>query len=164
MLFWNPLLKDSDSLEIERMKWFNLLILYGSDPDTGEARKMKDDVDRKLMSHLVEKVVLLKLKDLVSCCWDPLSHSQTVRLANLVRHYSDQYPSLSPTSKALKELTHAIIAKIRDAIDNDVFIPMFPKSVYDSKTSGVSLFFQRQGPYKTFGLFGSCLFAVKNIQ
>ena len=65
--------------------------------------------------------------ELVACWWDPLSHTQTVRLVNLVRHYAVAYPSLSPSSKPLRELTHAIINKIRDAIDNDIFIPMFPK-------------------------------------
>lgn len=56
-----------------------------------------------------------------------MSHVQTVRLVNLVRHYAEAYPSLGPSSKPLKEMTHAIIAKIKDAIDNDIFIPMFPK-------------------------------------
>lgn len=65
--------------------------------------------------------------DIVGCWWDPLSHSQTVRLVNLVRHYAEAYPTLSPSSKPLQNLTHAIIAKIKDAIDNDIFIPMFPK-------------------------------------
>lgn len=67
------------------------------------------------------------LLELVGCWWDPLSHTQTVRLVNLVRHYAEAYPSLSPSSKPLRDLTHAIINKIRDAIDNDIFIPMFPK-------------------------------------
>ncbi|XP_069986549.1 PAX3- and PAX7-binding protein 1 [Penaeus vannamei] len=145
MLLWNPLMKDTDGLEIERMKWFNLLLLYGTDDVTDDdPRRLREDPDRKLMSHLVEKIVLVKLKEIIGCWWDPLSHVQTVRLVNLVRHYAEAYPSLGPSSKPLKEMTHAIIAKIKDAIDNDIFIPMFPKNVYDNKNSGVSLFFQRQ--------------------
>ncbi|KAK8404735.1 hypothetical protein O3P69_007763 [Scylla paramamosain] len=145
MLLWNPLMKDSESVEVERMKWFNLLLLYGTgDTTDDDPHSLREDPDRKLMSHLVEKVVLVKLKELVGCWWDPLSHTQTVRLVNLMRHYAEAYPSLSPSSKPLRELTHAIINKIRDAIDNDIFIPMFPKNVYDNKNSGVSLFFQRQ--------------------
>ncbi|XP_050736972.1 PAX3- and PAX7-binding protein 1-like isoform X1 [Eriocheir sinensis] len=145
MLLWNPLMKDSESVEVERMKWFNLLLLYGTgDAPDDDPRHLREDSDRKLMSHLVEKIVLVKLKELVGCWWDPLSHTQTVRLVNMVRHYAEAYPSLNPSSKPLRELTHAIINKIRDAIDNDIFIPMFPKNVYDNKNSGVSLFFQRQ--------------------
>ncbi|XP_066990634.1 PAX3- and PAX7-binding protein 1 [Macrobrachium rosenbergii] len=145
MLLWNPLMRDSDGLEIERMKWFNLLILFGvGEAGDEDPQKLREDPDCRLVSHLVEKVVLVKLKEIVGCWWDPLSHVQTVRLVNMVRHYTSAYPTLSPSSKQLKELTHAIIAKIRDAIDNDIFIPMFPKSVYDNKNSGVSLFFQRQ--------------------
>lgn len=145
MLLWNPLMRDSDGLEIERMKWFNLLILFGAGDSADEdPKQLREDPDRNLVSHLVEKVILVKLKEIIACWWDPLSHVQTVRLVNMVRHYADAYPSLGPSSKQLKDLTHAIIAKIRDAIDNDIFIPMFPKSVYDNKNSGVSLFFQRQ--------------------
>ncbi|KAK4319562.1 hypothetical protein Pmani_009505 [Petrolisthes manimaculis] len=150
MLLWNPLIKDSDSngsgsngVEVERMQWFNLLLLYGSSGGD-EPKQLKEDPDRNLMSNLIERVVLIKLKDIVGCWWDPLSHSQTVRLVNLVRHYAETYPTLSPSSKPLQNLTHAIIAKIKDAIDNDIFIPMFPKNVYDNRNSGVSLFFQRQ--------------------
>ncbi|XP_053632244.1 PAX3- and PAX7-binding protein 1 [Cherax quadricarinatus] len=145
MLLWNPLMRDSDGIEVERMKWFNLLLLYGTSDNTDdEPSRLKIDPDRKLMSHLVERVVLVKLKEIIGCWWDPLSHVQTVRLVNMVRHYAEAYPSLGPSSKPLKDLTHAIIAKIRDAIDNDIFIPMFPKNVYENKNSGVSLFFQRQ--------------------
>ena len=30
LLLWNPLVRESDSIEVERMKWFNLLLLYGA--------------------------------------------------------------------------------------------------------------------------------------
>lgn len=56
-------MKDSESVEVERMKWFNLLLLYGtSDGPDDDPRRLREDPDRKLMSHLVEKVVLVKLK------------------------------------------------------------------------------------------------------
>lgn len=63
MLLWNPLMKDSESVEVERMKWFNLLLLYGTgDAPDDDPRHLREDSDRKLMSHLVEKIVLVKLK------------------------------------------------------------------------------------------------------
>lgn len=56
-------MKDSESVEVERMKWFNLLLLYGTgDAPDDDPRRLREDPDRKLMSHLVEKVVLVKLK------------------------------------------------------------------------------------------------------
>lgn len=59
-------MKDTDGLEIERMKWFNLLLLYGTDDVTDDdPRRLREDPDRKLMSHLVEKIVLVKLKGLL---------------------------------------------------------------------------------------------------
>lgn len=56
-------MKDSESVEVERMKWFNLLLLYGTgDASDDDARHLREDCDRKMMSHLVEKIVLVKLK------------------------------------------------------------------------------------------------------
>lgn len=56
-------MRDSDGIEIERMKWFNLLLLYGTiDNSEDDPRRLREDPDRKLMSHLVGKVVLVKLK------------------------------------------------------------------------------------------------------
>ena len=56
-------MKDSESVEVERMKWFNLLLLYGTgDTPDDDPRLLREDPDRKLMSHLVEKIVLVKLK------------------------------------------------------------------------------------------------------
>ncbi|MCL4129672.1 UNVERIFIED_CONTAM: hypothetical protein GTU68_035862 [Idotea baltica] len=159
LVLWNPLSREEEGMEIveiEKMKWFNQLLLYGFHDADVSMGSFKEDPDRKLMSYIVERVILPKVKDLVSCFWDPLSHVQSVRLVNLLRHYTIAYPSISPSSKQLKELVVAIIAKIRDAIENDVFIPMFPKSVYESKTSGVSLFFQRQF-WSSWKLLGSVL-------
>lgn len=63
-------MKDTDGLEIERMKWFNLLLLYGTDDVTDDdPRRLREDPDRKLMSHLVEKIVLVKLKGLLFHLW-----------------------------------------------------------------------------------------------
>ena len=81
MLLWNPFSKWYESMDrdrikyrseierikycsdIERMKWYNLLLLYGTnDEEVCSSDKMKHDPDRNLMSHLIEKVVLLKLK------------------------------------------------------------------------------------------------------
>lgn len=67
MVLWNPLSKDGEAIEIERTKWFNQLLLYGfkAAPKISLSY-FKEDPDRNLMSHIVEKVILLKLKGKIS--------------------------------------------------------------------------------------------------
>lgn len=59
--------------------------------------------------------------------WDPLSSSQTLRLVNLLRRLIRDYPSLKPTSKYMRALFNGILDKMKFSLDNDVFIPIFPK-------------------------------------
>ena len=93
----------------------------------------------------------------MDCYWDPLSDTQNVRLVNLVRHYITVYPTIGPNSKQMKELVQAIIDKIKECIDKDVFMPTsFPLSEYENRTSPVSLFFQRQF-WSSWKLFSSVL-------
>lgn len=60
-----------------------------------------------------------------------MSTSQTLRLVGTINRLVKEYPSLNDTSKQLKTLFNAILDKIKAAVENDVFIPIFPKqSVY----------------------------------
>lgn len=65
----------SNGVEVERMQWFNLLLLYGSS-GADEPKQLKEDPDRNLMSNLIERVVLIKLKgkwnSTCSCSYWPL--------------------------------------------------------------------------------------------
>lgn len=49
----------------------------------------------------------------------------------------------------------AIVARIKTSLENDVFIPLYPKALIDQKTSNSSLFFHRQ--------FWSCVKLFSNI-
>ena len=67
------------------------------------------------------------ITELVSLCWDPLSNSQTVSLIRLVTRLIQEYPTLGHNSKSVKTLLTTIIEKMREAVENDVFIPIYPK-------------------------------------
>ncbi|KAF2367754.1 GC-rich sequence DNA-binding factor domain [Trinorchestia longiramus] len=143
LLLWNPL---ADGVEVERQTWYTELAMYAAPPATA-ALSLHDlalDPDKHLLSRVIERVVLAKLKEVVVAYWDPLSHSQSVRLVNLVRHFCQSCPTIRPASLPLKKLCTAVVDKIRQAIDKDVFIPIFNKTAYESRTSSGSLFFQRQ--------------------
>jgi hypothetical protein len=38
-----------------------------------------------------------------------------------------EYPTVLPSSKALEQLVSTIITKMKSAVENDVFIPIYPK-------------------------------------
>jgi GC-rich sequence DNA-binding factor len=65
--------------------------------------------------------------ELVEAVWDPLSTSQTLRLVGLLSRLIQEYPTVLPSSKPLEELVSAIIAKMKSAVENDVFIPIYSK-------------------------------------
>lgn len=56
-----------------------------------------------------------------------MSTSQTLRLVGTVSRLIKDNPTLNETSKPLEKLFNTILDKIRSAVENDVFIPIFPK-------------------------------------
>lgn len=66
---------------------------------------------------------------IVERIWDPMSTSQTLRLVGTVNRLIREYPNLNDTSKPLETLFNAILEKIKSAVENDVFIPIFPKQL-----------------------------------
>ena len=66
--------------------------------------------------------------DVVKAYWDPLSHAQTVRLVNLVRHFCLSCPTIGPGCKQLQELCQTIKLKLKEAVEKDIFIPIFNKT------------------------------------
>lgn len=63
---------------------------------------------------------------LVAECWDPLSTTQTLRLVGFINRLGREFP-LSSSNKQLKKLFESILERMRLALENDVFIPIFPK-------------------------------------
>ncbi|KAM7362584.1 PAX3- and PAX7-binding protein 1 [Cochliomyia hominivorax] len=136
MLTWSPLL--ADFKDIEKLNWYSAAMLYAwSEEETEES--LKQDPDVHLVPTLLEKIVLPKLIDIVTHCWDPLSTTQTLRLIGFINRLGRDFP-LKEEGKTLQQLFNAILEKMKLALENDVFIPIFPKQVQENKTS----FFQRQ--------------------
>lgn len=65
--------------------------------------------------------------EIIEGCFDPLSTTQTLRLVKLLNQLSNDYPSLRITSKNLQAMFTIITDKMKMALDNDVFIPIFQK-------------------------------------
>ncbi|XP_023306542.2 PAX3- and PAX7-binding protein 1 isoform X1 [Lucilia cuprina] len=136
MLTWSPLM--ADFKDIEKLNWYSAAMLYAwSEDETEEV--LKQDPDVNLVPTLLEKIILPKLIDIVTHCWDPLSTTQTLRLIGFINRLGRDFP-LKEDGKTLQQLFNAILEKMKLALENDVFIPIFPKQVQENKTS----FFQRQ--------------------
>ncbi|XP_055842901.1 PAX3- and PAX7-binding protein 1 [Episyrphus balteatus] len=136
ILLWNPL--NEDYKDIENMAWYSECMLYGwSKDETKESLLL--DTDMKLVPIIIEKILLPKITEIVSNCWDPMSTTQSLRLIGLINRIGRDYP-IREISTQLQQLFNAIQDKLKSALDNDVFIPIFPKQVQEARTS----FFQRQ--------------------
>ena len=84
----------------------------------------KDDQDNFLISLVIEKVVLVKIHSLVSASYDPLSTSQTMRLTQLLKKMRSTYPTLTASSKNVRQILTSVIERLKSSIDNDVYIPL----------------------------------------
>lgn len=145
LVFWDPL---DDAIDLEKLEWYRTLALYGLHDDETEA-SLAEDPDINLLPTIVEKVITPRLTQIVDKCWDPLSSSQTLKLIGVLSRYIRRFPSLGPESKPLQNLFNAILHKLKQCLENDIFIPIIPKM--ESR----SPFFQRQ--------FASGLKLLRNI-
>lgn len=123
LITWNPL---EDCIDFEQMEWYKTAIGYALNADEKE-EALLDDPDIRMLPTIIEKIILPKITEFIETCWDPLSTTETLKLVGLIRRLERDYPSLHPTSKYTRTLFMAILDKMKNAMDNDVFIPIFPK-------------------------------------
>lgn len=151
LITWNPL--EAQCENFEYMVWFESLLFYGFDEHSALKR---GDVDNILLPSIVEKVILSKLTVLAEQVWDPLSSSQTTQFVHFIHRLMKCYPTvLHGDNRYTQELLRTIVLRTRRALDEDVFLPLYPKNVFDNKNGGPYLFYQRQ--------FWSCVKLLDNI-
>ncbi|KAA0703944.1 PAX3- and PAX7-binding protein 1 GC-rich sequence DNA-binding factor 1 [Triplophysa tibetana] len=152
LILWSPL--EVECPNFENMLWFESLLFYGCDEQS--AMKQEEDVDNSLLPAIVERIILPKLAVLTDQVWDPLSSSQTSRLVAFMRRVIKDYPTvLHGDNRNTQELLRIIVMRIRRTLDDDIFVPLFPKNVMENKNSAPYLFAQRQ--------FWSCVKLLGNI-
>ncbi|XP_068601141.1 PAX3- and PAX7-binding protein 1 [Brachionichthys hirsutus] len=151
LITWNPL--EGQCPNFEYMLWFESLLFYGfEEHSTVEI----GDGDISLLPAIVEKVILSKLTVLAEQVWDPLSSSQTARLVGFTRRLLKAYPTvLHGDNRYTQELLRAVVLRTRRILDEDVFLPLYPKAVLENKNGSPYLFYQRQ--------FWSCVKLLSNI-
>ncbi|KAL6098652.1 paxbp1 [Pungitius sinensis] len=151
LITWNPL--ETQCANFEYMLWFESLLFYGFEE---HSVLQKGDGDIGLLPAIVEKVILSKLTVLAEQVWDPLSDSQTAGLVGFIHRLMKGYPTvLHGDNRYTQELLRTIVFRTRRTLDEDVFLPLYPKNVLENKNSDPYLFYQRQ--------FWSCVKLLDNI-
>lgn len=59
--------------------------------------------------------------------WDPLSQHQCRNLGLLLNQLVDECPTLVPNNRPLQKLLQTICLRAQDAIDEDLFVPIYSK-------------------------------------
>lgn len=124
MITWNPL--DEKCRDIDTMDWYETVMCYAYATDETE-QSLQNDPDVRLMPSIIEKIILPKITELIETSWDPLSTTKTVALVRIIRRFEQDYPTLHPGSRYTRACFTAVLDKMKNAMDNDVFIPIFPK-------------------------------------
>ncbi|XP_042555669.1 intron Large complex component GCFC2 isoform X2 [Dipodomys spectabilis] len=141
LLDWNPLKLDSTGLR--QMPWFISVeeFMENSMEDTKKA----DSSDQKILSAVINKTIIPRLTDFVEFIWDPLSTSQTRSLITHCREIIEEHSAYeNEVNKSKQDLLKSIISRMKKTIEDDVFIPLYPKSAVENKMSPHSKFQDRQ--------------------
>lgn len=151
---WNPI---ENPENLENSPWYEALLFYGntSDSSPGQPNSGKDDPDLCLIPRVMERVVVPKLSAFAEKVWDPLSSRQTLNLVRVAKKLVEDYPNVGGRSRHVQSFLSKVASRIQKAIDDDVYIPLYPREVLDNRSGPASAFFQRQ--------FWSCLKLMKNI-
>lgn len=130
LLDWNPL-KDT-SEDFENKLWFSALETFCH----GQGHEELEHTDRQTLSNVIEKSLIPKLTAYVEMVWDPMSLCQTVCLTNVCHRLKDDYSIFEGEhSKPVKAFIDVVVSRMRSCVDEDIFIPLYPKSFLEDRSS-----------------------------
>lgn len=122
-----------------------------------EDSKKEDSSDKKILSTVINKTVIPRLIGFVEFIWDPLSTTQTASLVTQCRMILEEHSTCeNEVNKGKQDLLKSIVSRMKKAVEDDVFIPLYPKSAVENRTSPHSKFQERQF-WSGLKLFGNIL-------
>ncbi|XP_034742423.1 GC-rich sequence DNA-binding factor 2 isoform X2 [Etheostoma cragini] len=129
LLAWNPL-KDNIG-DFENLPWFTAVETFCH----GHGHEELEHTDRQTLSNIIEKTVLPKIQAYVELVWDPMSRHQSVCLSDVCHRLKEDYSIFEgEQSKPVKALKEAVICRLRSCVDEDVFIPLYPKEFLEDRS------------------------------
>ncbi|KFD61319.1 hypothetical protein M514_11774 [Trichuris suis] len=137
MLGWTPL--EVNYKPLDSFHWYQSLLLFGCGSGLPEEHCIV-----VLIPTVVEKVVCPLLTELVKKVWRPASSSQTELLCSFLRHLFSTYPTLTGESKRTTQLLDAVYNRFEKMLNDEIFLPMFPKDILDVRSTGAFNFSERQ--------------------
>ncbi|XP_033739538.1 PAX3- and PAX7-binding protein 1-like [Pecten maximus] len=152
LIQWNPL--EAHGQDFEDTQWFETLVFYGCQPEASELETNNDDI--KLLPTITEKIIIPRITVLAETVWDPLSTTQTSRLVNTIQRIIRDYPCAHSSNRSMQNLLHAVVKRLQKTLDDDVFMPLYPKSAIENRSSGAAVFFHRQS-WTCIKLLGSIM-------
>ncbi|XP_037611610.1 GC-rich sequence DNA-binding factor 2 [Sebastes umbrosus] len=130
LLAWDPLKEDSG--DFENLPWFTAVETFCH----GHGHEELEHRDRQTLSNVIEKTVLPKITAYVELVWDPMSRHQSVCLSDVCHRLKEDYSIFEgEQSKPVKALKEALIGRLRSCVDEDVFIPLYPKKLLEDRLS-----------------------------
>lgn len=130
LLGWSPLLSVGE--DFEAFPWYPAVETFCH----GHGYEERDNPDKKTLPAIIEKTVLPKMQGYVELVWDPLSRRQSSSLAQLCHRLKDDYfLFLGEHSKPAKAFLDAVIGRLRSSVDEDIFVPLYPKKFLEDRSS-----------------------------
>ncbi|OPJ73648.1 GC-rich sequence DNA-binding factor 2 isoform B [Patagioenas fasciata monilis] len=141
LINWNPL---ETCTELEEMPWFRTIEEFSDAKNVSESKR-DDDPDQEVLPRVIGKTILPKITAFVENMWDPLSTSQTKNLVQLCRNiFEKKALSKSDCSRGKEDLVNMVVLRMKKSVEEDVFIPLYPKSAVEDKSSPCSKFQERR--------------------
>nr|XP_021153616.1 GC-rich sequence DNA-binding factor 2 [Columba livia] len=141
LINWNPL---ENCTELEEMPWFRAIEEFSDAKNVSESKR-KDDPDQEVLPRVIGKTILPKITAFVENMWDPLSTSQTKNLVQLCHNiFEKKALSKSDCSRAKEDLVNMVVLRMKKSVEEDVFIPLYPKSAVEDKSLPCSKFQERR--------------------
>ncbi|XP_019392847.1 PREDICTED: GC-rich sequence DNA-binding factor 2 isoform X1 [Crocodylus porosus] len=142
LINWNPV--EENFTDLEKMPWFRDVAEFSDAKDVSESRR-ENDPDQTVLPAIIEKTILPKITGFIAHIWDPLSTSQTENLVQLCKKIFEDYSlSRKESSKTKQDLMNSVVSRMKKSIEEDVFIPVYPKSTVEDRLSPHSKFQERQ--------------------
>uniref|UniRef100_A0A3B5M424 GCF C-terminal domain-containing protein n=1 Tax=Xiphophorus couchianus TaxID=32473 RepID=A0A3B5M424_9TELE len=130
LLVWNPL-KDVGG-EFETLPWFTAVETFCH----GHGHEELEHTDRQTLSNVIEKTLLPKITSHVELVWDPFSNQQSTCLSAVCHRLREDYSIFEgEQSKPVKGFIEAVVHRLRSCVDEDVFIPLYPKKLLEDRLS-----------------------------
>uniref|UniRef100_A0A3Q2PW63 GC-rich sequence DNA-binding factor 2 n=1 Tax=Fundulus heteroclitus TaxID=8078 RepID=A0A3Q2PW63_FUNHE len=139
LLTWSPL-KDAAG-EFENLPWFTAVETFCH----GHGHEELEHTDRQTLSNVIEKTLLPKMTSYVELVWDPLSQQQSACLSAVCHRLKEDYAIFDgEQSKPVKGFIDAVVHRLRSYVDEDVFIPLYPKKLLEVRSSPQRRFRDKQ--------------------